>query len=319
MRHWFSLFFWLIPSWLWGAVADTDLQNFRQAYQQLAHANSREDSLLILETQYFRKGTAAFKAFARKKKITPLSLCESLARYPSFYASLHALPPPTEEMTAMQAAIDPVFSQYFKSFKTPAVYLVMGDLSVGGTVYGNTVFICWEMVASNTALNKSELPPYLKTITEKADMASYLAHETVHTLQKGFPLGDLFPMIRHGKNSLLHACILEGSADFIAHTLLGLNLNAHLQAYGLANECLLWQRFQQDFQTNPFAYNEWLYTYAPRDGRPADLGYFLGFKVCEAYVEQTTDQAKALAMLLRKGKYKKVYARSGYRGGKLCG
>jgi len=47
--------------------------------------------------------------------------------------------------------------------------------------------------------------------------------------------------------------------------------------------------------------------------RPADLGYYIGYKITEDYFNKSTDKENALKTILKIGKYKKVYKESKFQ------
>ena len=67
--------------------------------------------------------------------------------------------------------------------------------------------------------------------------------------------------------------------------------------YGDANEKGLWERFQLDMdKTNKN--NAWLYSGSGEGIRPDDLGYYMGYKICEAYYRNAADKKKAIRDIL---------------------
>lgn len=83
-----------------------------------------------------------------------------------------------------------------------------------------------------------------------------------------------------GPITLLSQSIREGAADFIAELTSGsLPAGAYLP-YGLAHEADLWAEFREVMHGDDMA--GWLYGGQP-EGRPADLGYFIGYRIAEAY------------------------------------
>ena len=57
----------------------------------------------------------------------------------------------------------------------------------------------------------------------------------------------------------------------------------------------------------------WMYG-TPRDGRPNDLGYFIGYRIAQAYYNRMTDKAQAIRDIItgNGGDVKTLLARSGY-------
>ena len=59
-------------------------------------------------------------------------------------------------------------------------------------------------------------------------------------------------------------------------------------------------------------YKKWLYNGNSSKDRPADLGYFIGYRICEAYYNQAEDKEKALNEILKINRFKKLLKKSGY-------
>lgn len=63
--------------------------------------------------------------------------------------------------------------------------------------------------------------------------------------------------------------------------------------YGSKNEESLWKEFYEDAKTGKSLGNtDWFYNY--RSNRPADLGYFIGYKISESYYNNSKNKRKAI-------------------------
>lgn len=133
------------------------------------------------------------------------------------------------------------------------------------------------------------------------DITAMIAHETVHIQQ-----------INQKKFGLLTAVMNEGIADFIAFKILNENINKYSFEYGIKNECHLRAAFLEDLKSSPMVYNSWVYNGTRSKDRPADLGYFIGFRIAEAYYDKQKDKQKALVNLLNHKKYNRIVRKSKY-------
>ena len=150
-------------------------------------------------------------------------------------------------------------------------------------------------------VDKSELTLWERNnIGRFAGLPSLVAHEHIHFLQKD------------GLNhSLLRGAINEGMADFLAERATGRNPNARLQGYGLAHEAQLWADFTKEMgSTN---WRNWIANSNQETAdKPADLGYFVGYRICQAYYERMVDKKQAVHDLLNINDYSAFLAKSGY-------
>lgn len=72
---------------------------------------------------------------------------------------------------------------------------------------------------------------------------------------------------------------MEGSADFVAELISGIRGSAAAQDFGRANERRLWAEFEPQMQATDVG--TW-FANDPPDERPADLGYFVGYRIAES-------------------------------------
>ena len=97
--------------------------------------------------------------------------------------------------------------------------------------------------------------------------------------------------------SLLEYAIMEGLADFVAHQATGI-LNPPEQEredYGHAYEAELWQEFSAEMDTTELG--SWMYG-PGKEGRPSDMGYWVGKQIVSAYYENMEDKTRALQDLM---------------------
>ena len=224
-----------------------------------------------------------------------------IGKYPKFWKSIRS---ETEKVKYRKIEIEKILDSYqekIPNFKRPNVCFAIGCLRTGGTVSKNLILIGTEIAASTKETEKSELSNWLKTIIgSSGDIVSMISHETIHTQQKGYL-----------KNLVEHS-ISEGVADFLSEKLTQLNINKALYKYGTQNDCLLRSEFLKDFLKNKTDISNWLYNGDKSKNRPADLGYYIGYKIAEAFYNNELDKKKALSELLNRKKYMKIFKKSEY-------
>ncbi len=295
-------------------IETADIDHFWQAFDKLEDATSSEDSILIIQQTYFNTATPYFKKFIKARDFTPEEYVTLIRMYPRFWKSIRPL---TERIADRKVEIEAVFDRLddsLPSFKRPDVCFAIGCLRTGGTTTSDLVLIGAELAAADRSTDTSGFNPWLQSVIgATGDIVGMVAHETVHTQQKGFPFFEIFSLLRHRKLTLLNMAIMEGSADFITHKFLGLNINASIYDYGETYQCELWKEFERDIADQPFNFEHWLYNGNNAKGRPADLAYYIGFKITESYYGQTEDKRKAIETILRRGQYKRVFKGSDFQ------
>lgn len=72
-------------------IETVDINNFWNAYDLLQTAESTEDSIAIIQTDYIDKASEYFKEFIKAKSFTAEEYVEKIALYPMFWNSLRPL------------------------------------------------------------------------------------------------------------------------------------------------------------------------------------------------------------------------------------
>jgi len=285
----------------------SDIGNFWVAYEMLSTARTKQDSIDIIQKHYIDKASEDFREFIKVRDFTAAEYVEKIGRYPLYWESIKPL---TENIEDQLHEIENVLAKLdaaIPNYRQPNICISIGCLRTGGTTSKNLVLIGVEIAAADDSVEKSELPPWLQKIIGKTgNLVSMVAHEIIHTQQF-----DNRKIIL-GSNALLEQTMKEGIADFLTFEILGLNINKEIHNYGGLNECSLLKEFEADLESEPKNYTKWLYNGSKIQDRPADLGYFIGFKIAEAYYQKQIDKRKAIRQLLNQKEYRKIFRESGY-------
>jgi len=283
-------------------IETSDIENFWRAYDKLKYASNKTDSINIIQTEYIDKSTEYFKEFIKIRNFKAEEYISLIEKYPRFWISIRK---ETENVKNRKDEIEKILDKYeseIPNFKRPNVCFAIGCLRTGGTVSENLILIGTEIAASTPKTDKSELSNWLQSVIGTfGDIVSMVSHETIHTQQNG---GYLRGLVEHTIN--------EGVADFLSEKISGLTINKIAFTYGLENDCDLRKEFLEDFSINKNDFSNWLYNGNKSKNRPADLGYYIGYKIAEEYYNKTKDKKKATLDLLNRKKYKKIYKKSEY-------
>ncbi|GAB2966362.1 hypothetical protein GCM10027048_40860 [Hymenobacter coalescens] len=166
----------------------------------------------------------------------------------------------------------------------PPVYFAVGSFLVGGNSVPEGQLIGAEM-------------------NEPAHIAPLVAHELAHAQQR----------ISYKYRILLEQCLIEGGADFLAELISGRPAAGPNYDYARVREQQLWQEFERDQnlgENDSFAL--WLYGGERPAGRPADLGYCLGYQIIKAYYRRAPNKRQAVYDLLHIQDAREFLRLSGY-------
>jgi hypothetical protein len=164
----------------------------------------------------------------------------------------------------------------------PPLYFVIGRETSGGTAFSGGLVMGAEMSVNDPAL-----------------VHQIVAHELIHFNQK------------MGSGNLLNATLAEGMADFLGELSSGGCINSPLHKYGNAHEVEIWNQWKHDV-ANGNKIADWIGTYSQTVPRPGDLGYFVGYKISQAYYDKAPDKLKAIRELLTRKDAAKIVEESGY-------
>ena len=276
----------------------SDIDNFWVAYDRAAKSPNPG---VAFQLQYFDKGSAGLLAFKRAR-IDQCALAETVARYPGYYDSIRAS---TLRIPSMKEQIRASFRKLKELYEPavfPDVYFLIGCRNSGGTTADAGLLIGAEMYGRTPDTPEREMDDWLKAVTKPVELIPHIvAHELIHYQQKYSPAAKL---------TLLAASITEGSADFVGELISGKHINTNLHDYGNPREAELWAVFKAEMDGSKTS--NWLYQGEQAKGRPADLGYYVGYKICEAFYKNAADKKQAVKEILEIKDFKKFLADSGY-------
>jgi uncharacterized protein YjaZ len=169
----------------------------------------------------------------------------------------------------------------------PDIYFVIGRMSSGGTTSSDRILIGTEMYGRTPDMPLEELGSWHRTVLRPIeDVRQIVAHELIHTQQRRI----------EGDGSLLATALREGIADFVAELVTGGNINEHLKGWAEPREEELWTEFRARMDGDD--YTGWLYGGDESGDRPADLGYWMGYRIAQAYYDHSGDEQAAIREIL---------------------
>jgi len=269
------------------STADVDL--FWRAYDAWkTSANAAPDRLAaILDRDYIKKGSQGVQDFIPDRIISADDLAKMILKDAKYYETVRAN---TEKMQSFVPEIRRGFQrlkQIYPDALFPPIYFVIRRRNSGGTDTQNGLIIGAEMFAD------------IGSRIHLSEVVCIVIHELIHYQQKA-----------KGED-MMTAVMTEGAADFIAELITGNQIDENIKPYGDSHEQELWKKFQEDAAKNDFA--PWLYNGddEKRVG-PPDLGYYVGYKICQSLYEIFPDKAAALKTIIAMKDPKAIIEQSGY-------
>ncbi|NOW96123.1 hypothetical protein [Mucilaginibacter sp. SG564] len=277
-------------------VSQTDWEHFWQMRDSVRVTRNTARQRELVNRLYIGRASEGLIAFMRNKDGLDLQWLALLKSDPSFWDNLHL------KKTLIDTAVRQLESQIarfrkmYPDFKPARSFLIVGIRQQGGTIRGNLSLIGVEVVLNNQAVTGDEL-------------VRMGIHEYMHTQQKRPDFQQI---------NVLTSAIREGACDFVASLVTNIPAKTPYMNHGTAHEKEVWQSFQKEMYTRNN--DNWVSTGNNPVLAAPDLGYFVGYRICQAYYDQATDKKAALKAIIELD-YANVDAvndflkRSGYNGG----
>lgn len=277
-------------------VLTLDIDHFWEAFDQLKNCKTTWDSILTIQHLYLDRATNGLMDFIAARDFNAEGFIKALGKYPKYYESIR---PYTYETKKAEPLIQEVFDQFkgiYSNFKPFKVCFAIGVHRTGGTVSNRFVLIGTEMTTVGRKVDFSELgsdwapSDTTKEINIPLRIKGLIAHECVHTQQTRNLDSNAIVCPQ------LYSSLREGVANFIGELLTGTTNYSATNTYGDKNERALWNEFKSTLCW-PNA-EKWMYNGDTVKDRPADLGYYIGYKITQAYYALAKDKSKAIVEII---------------------
>jgi len=265
----------------------TDIARFWAAYDK-AMAATAEERVAIFQRDYIGPGTVGLKDFAASGRLNAKTLVRTIDTHPNFFKAIRPITTRFEAQLPRTVVAFRKFKALYPEAIFPDVYFVMGQMQSGGNIFrqrpvdgrGDVLGMAHHSGRGTKRLAKgrdhvSERHP----VTGRARVCSLSAE---YLAQSG----------------LLCACLKEGSADFLSILTAG-QLIARMEGthkWANARDRELWDEFKKEMDGKDTSH--WLYGSSGGNGRPVDLGYWMGYKISEAYFKNAADKKQAVRDML---------------------
>jgi hypothetical protein len=274
----------------------SDINLFWAAYDKA----KPENDLIVYRDEYLRKGSVGLQEFTRLRIGSSCNLVNAINASPKYYAALreYSLNVPSYEKQ-VRASFNKL-KEIYPEAVFPDVYFVVGRMNSGGTVSEKGLLIGVDMYGKNEGVALDGLNDWQKAVTNSTNRLPYIvAHELIHYEQKNV-----------SDNTLLARALGEGVADFVGELISGDTINSHLHKYADPVEKELWLEFKTEMAGTDVG--NWMYQGEKAVKRPADLGYWMGYKIAESHYKNAKDKKQAVKDMLEIKDFAKFLAASRY-------
>lgn len=271
------------------AFVATDIDNFWIAYDQITATTDTARQYALLKELYLDKGSEGLKAIIEARNYTGKEFLDWITQYPAFWKSIR---PNMANVKRLYQAINANIKKLKKAYpdlKPSTIYFTIGAFRSGGTIQGNKILIGSELSLADKTTVTNGLPgwrqPFYNTQNPLQELPLLCTHEYIHTQQKALV------------ENLLSMCLYEGVAEFISCKVTNTKSDAPAIAFGKANEKMVVDKFVTDLFLITNNYN-WLYGENRNELKVRDLGYYIGYEICERYYNLSADKTRAIKELI---------------------
>jgi uncharacterized protein YjaZ len=268
----------------------SDIDNFWAAYDKIITTKDSVQQYEFLNKLYIEKGSDGLKSILELKQYTPKKYLEAINQFPLFWQSIRHNSNESKNVSGnVEIAINKLKAVYPELKRVP-IYFTVGVFRTNGTGISDRVLIGSEMALTDKNTKFGELPDYLHYFYinyaksfETIDLLC--AHEYIHTQQKELV------------QNLLSASLYEGVAEFVSTKVVGKPSNAPAIAFGKQNSKKVKMKFEQDMFI-PSRFYDWLWSSNKNSFDVRDLGYYIGYAICERNYEMAKDKKKAIKEMI---------------------
>jgi Bacterial Ig-like domain len=269
----------------------TDITHFWEAYDTITTTKDTVVQLRLLNEFYLDKASPGLNSLTQVRNYTPQQYIAAINNYPKYWQSIRHNTNRTSELSERIELYIQFLKNEYPELKPATVYFGIGVFRTGGTAAGDQVLIGSEISLTDKNANTSEFPPELNYLTQhiKDDPIAHIpllvVHEYIHTQQNELV------------ENLLLSSLYEGVAEFVSTKVTGLASTTPAIEYGKSHAVEVRKAFERDMYRVGTLY-DWLWSSRTNQFGMRDLGYYVGYEICERYYNQAKDKKKAIKEMI---------------------
>ncbi|MEL6561350.1 MAG: DUF2268 domain-containing putative Zn-dependent protease [Bacteroidota bacterium] len=269
-------------------IVTSDIDNFWEAYDRITATPDSAEQYQLLQELYLDKGSAGLEGIRWARRYTPQDYINAISDYPLYWQSVREKTMQSKELASqIELGLEQLRSVY-PELRPGKVYFEIGVFRTPGTIVEDMVLIGAEMALGDETVNTSELPEsmnyvknYLKT--NPAENIVFLnIHEFIHTQQQPHDY------------VLLYRTINEGIAEWVAEKVSGVASQSPAISFGETNNDRIRAKFEKQLFGGEAAVHDWFFNSDDNEFGMMDLGYYVGYAICDRYYQQASDKGQAI-------------------------
>lgn len=270
-------------------IVTTDITHYWEAHDRVLASTDSLERIDIMQQLYVDRGSAGLRALMEVRDYTTAELAANVHKYRRYWESIrpHAAAL-TQDVALIEDYLGRLQLAYPQMRKVP-IYFAIGGFRTAGTYQPDKLLLGAEILMAKPGAVIDELPE-----RNQDGLRNYMPfniplialHEFVHVQQEA----------GWEQYSVMHRCVGEGVAEFVSTQLAGTPLSPPV-VFGKAHAADVLKVFMEEVVRDD-APGNWLSGQNRNRLVQNDLGYYIGYAICERFYEAAADKEQALRQLI---------------------
>ena len=275
------------------AIVTSDVDRFYALYDDPAIAAQPD----VLAARYLANASPGLVEFMAMRRITPERVAKALREKPDLYRDARACAATLGNVRGRLAASADRLAELYPPAIFPPITIAMSRGTPVAAADSKGLYVALEALCAAKFFEADDEDRFVHVI----------AHEYVHAQQ---PLAQ----VESATDTVLHASLVEGAAEFVAEQISGSVAYTHLHRWTTGREAVVERDFlaEKDGQANG---SRWVYNQLGTPDWPGDLGYWVGYRIVKSYYDRSPDKKAALKAIMKMRDPATFLAESGWTPG----
>ncbi len=275
------------------AIVTSDVDRFYALYDDPAIAAQPD----VLAARYLADASPGLREFMAMRRITPERVAAALRDKPDLYRDARGCAATLGNVRGRLTATADRLAALYPAAIFPPITIAISRGTPVAAANGKGLYVSLEALCAAKFFEADDEDRFVHVI----------AHEYVHAQQ---PLAQ----VESPDDSVLHASLVEGAAEFVAEQIGGSVAATHLHRWAKGREAAVERDFlaEKDGKAND---SRWVYNQLGTPDWPGDLGYWVGYRIVKSYYERAPDKVAALKAIIEMRDPAAFLAESGWTPG----
>jgi hypothetical protein len=274
-------------------IVTSDVDRFFALYDDPAIAAQPD----VLAARYLAEPSRGLREFMAMRRITPERVAAKLREKPELYRDARACAATLGNVRGRLTATADRLATLYPAAIFPPITIALSRGTPVAAANGKGLYVSLEALCAAKFFEADDEDRFVHVI----------AHEYVHAQQ---PLAQ----VESDSDTVLHASLVEGAAEFVAERISGSVAATHLHRWAAGREAAVERDFlaEKDGKAND---SRWVYNQLGTTDWPGDLGYWVGYRIVKSYYDRAPDKAAALKAIIEMRDPAAFLAESGWTPG----